>query len=599
MNHLLFLLSQIALAPYRLVTGLLDAPNEMFHGSRRGRSLILGLPALIVAGIGISALVWAFNGDRNQLQSRYNSEVRDILAEREKAKRALQVMLQTSDPDDEERAAELAKAEREYRELTEKSQIFLNKLIALNPSSYLYRFQLATASIEPGQPETINRAVALMQSIAPDDEPVFADAHLWLANYYRTLITATSDPTLRRQFYELALKHVEFCLVRESTNPVALDLEASLLFADRRYDEAYTNYEELFKQDPAYHDKLYQINELLLKSRPSEKTAIENRQQVVLENARAEYLKLLRSSVPTAENDPWKQYLREYVNVLLRMGRYETAVEELEKEERLYREKLTELDGSDDRGLDGARHLAVRGLLVEVYLAQIAEMDDGRSPEQIQKDDASGEMLRNQLEILNKALILNPNNSLVLRAITELANSDTPIAADARRLYDPFNDPNAPASVLNELGAKALNEAKYGEAIEYFEQALRLNRDDGPLKNNLAYAYLLCEDRQPDRAYQLVQEAIRDLPKVRDPGIRASYSSFYHDTLGNALLQLERPGDAVVAFEIALRERPKNEKILKGLITAYERLGNAEQAAIFQKRLDEVQRETPSPGGSG
>ena len=103
--------------------------------------------------------------------------------------------------------------------------------------------------------------------------------------------------------------------------------------------------------------------------------------------------------------------------------------------------------------------------------------------------------------------------------------------------------------------------------------------------NNLAYSYLVCENRNPERALLLVDQALRILPENAEG--RETYLSHFLDTRGLALMQLNRMEEAAANFEVALKYRPNNKSILENLIKCYE--GRLEsQAETYRRKLAEV-----------
>jgi tetratricopeptide (TPR) repeat protein len=135
------------------------------------------------------------------------------------------------------------------------------------------------------------------------------------------------------------------------------------------------------------------------------------------------------------------------------------------------------------------------------------------------------------------------------------------------------------------MGTYALTKADYDAAIQYFEYARKKDPRDARVLNNLAYAYLVCENRNPERALNLANDALKFRP-VNVPDADVYRSHFLH-TRGLALMQLNQLDEAAANFEVALQDRSDSENILKDLIKCYE--GRMEdQAEIYRRKLDEV-----------
>ena len=171
-----------------------------------------------------------------------------------------------------------------------------------------------------------------------------------------------------------------------------------------------------------------------------------------------------------------------------------------------------------------------------------------------------------------------------LRWLTFLSTgSNAKISEKARKIYDGRNDPNAPGVVSTELGAYSLQIKDFENAIKYFEDARTKSPRDPRVLNNLAYAYLKAENRNPERALLLIDQALTFLPA----NAQKLVLSHFHHTRGEALLQLNRLVDAAASFEAALQERPDNEEILESLMKIYE--GRDErQVEVYRRRLVKV-----------
>ena len=258
MFNLLFMLSRLVLVPY----DLLSAPFRFFGGimqdSGRGRAMVLGLPAVIVSLMGIGLISWANWGDKDRLISVYNARAEKagdakarLLTEINNEKRLQsgrqrqngQVTLEKDDP----RLEEL-------KQFHQEEQIYLEKLIDLDPLEPDFRFRLALIAY---QMNDVKRCLSLMNSIAPEDEPGYAKAHLWMSKSYLSRRAKTAND-LRK-----ALTHAEHCLVRDNGNLEAKLLKAQLLTNEKRYVEAYNMYEDLFAEYPRFYRQLVELNNLM------------------------------------------------------------------------------------------------------------------------------------------------------------------------------------------------------------------------------------------------------------------------------------------------------------------------------------------------
>jgi tetratricopeptide (TPR) repeat protein len=137
--------------------------------------------------------------------------------------------------------------------------------------------------------------------------------------------------------------------------------------------------------------------------------------------------------------------------------------------------------------------------------------------------------------------------------------------------------------VENELGRAALAVNDYATALVHMERARELDPQNYESLNNLAYVYLVSENRNPERALKLVEDAIRLIP---NPDVAKSHRTHFLDTKGRALMQLNRMPEAIAALELALQDRPDNIKIIELLIQCYE--ASNLSADAYKERLKKL-----------
>ena len=277
---------------------------------------MLGLPALVIAVLGVSALCWAQFGLASSLEKRYKIAAEDSGTSKDKIRQSLGTemrMLRAANrgsgangsdpfagiPEDDARRKRLS-------ELQEEEQVYLEKLIALNPNEFDYRFQLAIVSIEQGD---MQRGMALIQNLAPETEPGYAKAHLWLSQYFLALGARSNDRAAKSRAGMLALTHAEHCLRRDQGNKTAKLIKARLLNEQGRLDAAYAVYEELFATDVAYYEPMIVINQRLNR---------DGRNEDVLEKALEEFLARLNLKMKVEE---WVRDLDAHIKVPSEAGR--------------------------------------------------------------------------------------------------------------------------------------------------------------------------------------------------------------------------------------------------------------------------------------
>lgn len=555
MHAIIHFLIQLVMLPVRLVR----SPIEFFHSTwtetGRGRFLLMGLPALIIAFLGLGAWAVASISSDSSLKEHYlaladraNQRAREISADLNRELRVIASQVRNSMdgadsqtagiPDDDPRVQEL-------KDLYNRERIYLEKLIALDPEADNFKYRLAEVSIRQGD---IARGLSLMQKLAPMDKPQYAPAHLWMARY---LVSAqVRTPQERQQNLGYALQQVEHCLSRDQGNRDAMEIKAQVLETLGRLNEAYEIYSELFDLEPSFYVRLIELNR---------KSNRQDRNDPIVEKALLKYEKLVREDEDT---EKWVNSWEHFVNLLHLKRDYARAESELSRELEKYQDNM-------------ARRVFLRRKLASVYsmwAAHLASLPD------------RDQQVERRLELLKKSYELEPRFEETLRQITAIAT--IPEYADqAREIYDGRSDPDAPASVLSELGTYALTNDDYDTAVEYFEFARKKSPGNALVLNNLAYSYLVCENRNPERALLLIDQALRILPQSSDG--RENYLSHFLDTRGLALMQLNRMEEAAANFEVALKYRPDNKTILENLIKCYE--GRLEsQAETYRRKLAEV-----------
>jgi tetratricopeptide (TPR) repeat protein len=569
MFRILFWLHNLILFPYNLITAPFRASRNTFLESGRGRAMVLGLPAFIVAALGLSVLGWAEWGNKDNLEKRYNQLAEKTNENKTRLINELRTEQQLSAGKTGDAAENSGFDEKdprivELRDLQNAEEIYLEKLISLNPTEPDYRYRLA---IVAGLMNDKQRCYSLMKSIAPDEEPGFAKAHLWMAeNYMRQ---PTDSAAQRRQNLQLALQHSEHCLVRDSGNDQAKLMKAQLLTAERRLVEALKVYEELFAKYPRFYKAIVNLNKQL---------GQQSQNSIIYDQAQLRFQEAVDAAGKTYD-ESWPGAWNNLVICLRDRDRYELAVKKLVEEE-AKQNRLVTAEGTPEAA---ARHIHIKQLLTQVYTdwaSQIATQD-------LENKTTANEA--KQLELLAKALELDPKYARAQQLVARISAGDSPLAEEARKIYNPEEHDDAPPEVLNEMGSRSLQNEKYDLAIKYFELARRKSPNDPNVLNNLAFTYLVCENKNPDRALQLVNQAIRQLSAVGDPNQQRMLASHFYDTRGRALMQMNRMDEAAAALEMAMQIRPDNEEILTALIKCYEGRDDL-QAEVYRKQLEELKK---------
>ncbi|MDA7913455.1 hypothetical protein N9B37_01330, partial [bacterium] len=537
MNFLLFHLKRLLWAPIAAVIGLADWLRGSMGASIGNRAFLMGMPAFLLALFGLSALLWARIGVEGSLEDRYLGELKrrddrkSILVD--ELRREIQ-MLQASQQigllaSDDSRSLEL-------ESLRNGQGIVLQKLIELNPDEPDYLFRFGMLSFEKvnnkgGRPG-LGRCLALLNMASPLDKPGYVKGHLWLANYYMAAKVKTRSDAVRN--LQLAAAHADQCLKIELDNLRAKQIKATLLLAQQKnLPTAYELFLELFERDPLNYKALLRVNNLLDRS---------ERNEVVFGKA----IDRLNEELALGGMDIGKelQYWAELISCYIETKDLVTAEEKL----------LAEIERRSTGGESDV--VWAERMLSSVMIARTLGLSQTDSEEN-----------EKRLGFLERAVKYNANNSDAKMQLTRVAgNSDAELAKRAIEIYDPAQDVDPPANVLNEIGSQALGRGDYAKALIYFDLANKKAPNNPEILNNLAYIYIVGERPNPQLALSLVDQAIQ---RITNSAQKEKYISYFFDTRAQALIKMKRWTDAAADLETALSSRPKNQKILQSLIECY------------------------------
>jgi len=548
---------RVMLLPYNLVTSPRTLLNALSGQTKRSRGFWMGVPAILVATIGVGSLMFANFGAANALLGRYNLDVTKTRKEKGEIVQKLLVEMRSIEVNRRNAAGSDAKVEGipeddprrvRLREVQQNEEILLKKLITLSPNELDYRFQLALLSLDQND---LQKGLAMMQNLAPESEPGYDKAHMWMCTFL------LSRPVESRAQLNLirskALIHAEMCLIRDQNNQKAKLIKANLLVAGNQLEKAYVIFKELYDQDPAFYENLTRINNRLDRSHLN---------RTIYETAERHFLN--QTKQPDISVSDWMQAWSQVVRCQAEKKDFAGI------EKRLLAEH-TNLGSAE--GDEAIKRIFIGEMLANVYIAWGDSTPDDRP---------NRDKIR--LDYVIKAFEYDPNDANVLRILTRFAvGKDETLAAVARTIYDPAQQADAPAEVYNELGAQALSDSDYENSRKYFEMALKKAPQNPQVLNNLAYTYLVCEDRDPARSLKLVDQALQLLPESEQIRI---YLSHFYDTKGNALMQLNRMTEAYAAFEIALQDRPDNREILEALVKCSQ--ANNLSPKVFEDRLKQL-----------
>lgn len=567
MNFLLFHLKRLLWAPIAAVSGVLDWLKGSLGASIGNRAFLMGMPAFLLALFGLSALLWARIGVEDSLEDRYLNELkrRDerkaILVD--ELRREIQMLQASQQIGSKNSSATNLLASDDPRSLELESirngqGIVLQKLIELNPDEPDYLFRFGMLSFEKvnssGERPGLGRCLALLNLASPLDKPGYVKGHLWLANYYMAAKVKTRSDAVKN--LQLAAAHADQCLKVELDNLRAKQIKATLLLAQQKnLPSAYELYLELFEKDPLNYKALLRVNNLLGRT---------ERNEVVLEKA----IDRLNKEIALGGMDIGKelQYWAELISCYIEKKELATAEQKL-------------LDEIEKRGAAGDSDIVwAERMLSSVMIARTL----GLSQTEVEANNE-------RLGLLSRAMKYNANNSDAKMQLTRVAgNANAELAKKALEIYDPANDVDPPANVLNEIGSQALGNGDYAKALTYFDLANKKAPNNPEILNNLAYIYIVGDRPNPQLALSLVDRAIQ---RISNTAQKEKYISYFFDTRAQALIKMKRWTDAAADLETALNSRPKNQKILQSLIECYQQAGL--DASPYEERLRVVKEERP------
>jgi len=542
----------------------MDIFGNRGRGGRR-QALMLGLPAVVVSVLGIALVCTAEFGVAKDLEERYLFEAEKSTKEKQRLtvdlRRELR-MLTVTLPSNADRSASLIPEDDpriiDLESSRNKERVYLAKLISLNNAEPDYKFKLAMACLE--KPDSRERGLAMLRTISPSDEPGHIKGHVFLANFYLNQRTSSQAEAIKN--VRLGMEHVDLCLRRDSSNRDALKLKAKLLYLQRKYADAYVVFSELFETEPTYFQALVELNQKLDRT---------DRNTEVISIAIDAYDDQLKNNKKLTDSERVRIF-QELTNCYTARKDFETI------EGRLLAEIKLQSAPKDSGKRVWAEHLLanVYGGWLQLYPAASSNPAD-------------------RLALLKKAYSYNPKNEQTLRELTRLGTSDDEsISLKAREVYDPTEHSDAPAMVLNELGAQALARLEHDRALRYFELARKKTPRAPQVLNNLSYAYLVGDTPNPKRALKLIDEALRYLPNTP---ANEKYRTHFHDTRAKALMQLGQVSEAVAEFEFALRSRPNDVEILESLIDCYNE--NGMDPSPYERHLSRIVKAQGGGGANG
>ena len=400
------------------------------------------------------------------------------------------------------------------------ARVYFERLMSLDGGEDSSRHDLALTLASLGE---MDRATAIMASIAPLDGPGFGRAHLWLAKQTLQASGAGRSESQMQQAYAHLMR-------AKQSLPGVPEVDWSIAqyyVAVRRPEAAAPYLTEAAKQMPELQFELSLLHASL------------GQVDLAREASYRAHNYFRRLLATTPDDDDAR--LR-WASVRMNLGDFEGAV-------RILREGLAlRPEGPFQRALAAA--------FVTHYDRLSQQSADAGVP---------------QLELLRIALKHDANCRDALLRLVEFGEGTEDEQKQAREMLESLLARGyATPFVHFVLGCKAWEAGETDSALFHLERAYKLDKELGPVANNLAW--LLSHQESPDleRALTIIDSVLGRWPDVAQ----------YRDTRGQILVKLERWNDALEDLERALPRMARDAPLHAALGQVYRRLG---QVSLAQK----------------
>jgi len=427
LQRLFIFLTDLAVYPFRQF-------RLLWEDAGRGRSLILGLPSLVIA---VVALVSIVVGTSSEDTFANNYEV----------------------------AKKRAEKEGDWSNAT----LCANKLVQFQPDNDLAKWELSRILLQDDREElkeaNRKKAASIRMSLAPDDAPGLPQAHIWRARETLAIPiragTARERQIIARRISDQAEKQIRFALFSEPQNQDALTiLAANILVPKKEYDEAFEIYRELFKDYVGYFTAIAEISSL--KNDPELAVPF-------VKEATERYTALLKE-------DP------KNVDYIRRLSRAYAMLREYDRSEEVLKDAIENLDNPEDLK-------AMNFTLGQVYLSQVLNFSGDA--------ENNPEALKECIDLLEKAYATDPNNPQTAILITRFGFgglSDSQRALDILDVREQREQ--APSAALDIAGTHEVLKGDRLLGIRLLELAIQKNARNHSALNNLAFVIMDSEPKR-------------------------------------------------------------------------------------------------------
>ena len=428
MNFILFQLRQLLIFLTDMVLFPFKKFRELWSDPSRGRALIYGLPALLIAAAATIAVVvglssqerFASNYDISKLRSEQEGEIADAI-------------------------------------------VYAQKLVQFQPDDEDLKWELSRILLSDSRDETrdasFQTANAIRLSLAPDDAPGYPKAHVWKARQLLGLkIPGRNQAERRANFMRVlsrARKQLELALDTEPDNADAKTLMANkIMIPQGKLDEALTIYEDLFEDYVGFFTSIVEIH--VRRGTPDEAIP-------VVDEAIERYEILL-------QNDPdVVDYLRRLASAYAMKRNYVAS------------EKV--LNDAIARQEDPQKRSELEAALARMVLSQAVNFQDFSTTDP--------ESRKSYLALLKRAFEVNPNNVEAAVLVTRFGFANFPESKEALEILDVREERDqAPSQALEIAGTAEVLKGDRLLGIRLLELAIQKNARNHEALNNLAFVIM-------------------------------------------------------------------------------------------------------------
>ena len=491
-------------APFGWLWRMLTIVGEWLYYwwfSRRWRHLLWGLPAVAVTITSFYFLSAAATTRRIELAQRYVQAGRSALVSGQWPTATLYL----------ERALELGIRNREVL------------------------FDLASAADKSGDE---SRKAAVLQWLAPDDEAIYAPAHLWRA--INALSTNPVPPEKQRD----AEKQLRFALQMDPSNVNAHAILGELYFQRGFMDGAATHLGKAGRT--IAHYQLLHAKACILTGKPFEaKTSANVARDLAIKKV--------------GENPGDLESRLELGEAYLILEQFEKAIATLNEGVRLNPEEVN-----------------LRAAVSRVYLEWARHLKDVGGDPVIVRTQA--------FQLVAAAMSWNPDDPKVFDEMMKLVELNDATAEKARDfLRDNIATGKATGISHLLLGTSLEKAGDLQNAGFHLEQAFKLLPEGPIVANNLAWHLVYLDPPETDRAMKLIEAVIKRFPNV----------PAYIDTRGHVYLKQRDWKKAIDDFEISMTQFANEPTVHAGLAEAYQNLEMFELATRHRKISEQLLSRIP------